>query len=128
MRKVIWIFTTFLILLLFATFIIRKNFKNSPEYNYITAKIDVQKGNVRVINVGLQKPASLDKEIDIVSEKYGFKNIFIENESSKDILKGIDNYNSVIESYLNLRNGSNWRTKYQSEIDSIIKIVSRQIK
>lgn len=121
MKKFSLILISFLIVIVIATFIINQNFKNSPDYNYITAKIDIQKGNAKLINVGFQKPIIFYNEIQIIEEKYGFKNIYIENEPSKKILTGIENYNSVFEGYLNLRNGNNWREKYQAEIDSIKK-------
>ena len=46
-------------------------------------------------------------------------NIYIEKVESNKVLTGISNYNNVIESYLNLRNGSNWKEKYEFELDSI---------
>ena len=116
-----WILISGLILLVFviAILIIRQNFKYSPEYNYITAKIDIQKGNIKLVTVGFQISSPFDKEIELLDKKYGFKNIYIEKETSKNILSGIDNYNSVINGYLNLQNGNNWREKYQVEVDSI---------
>ncbi|MEO6721906.1 MAG: hypothetical protein ABIN67_16175 [Ferruginibacter sp.] len=106
--------------------VIRQNYKNSPDYNYITAKLDIKNNNARIINIGLRKPSLKDNEIDMVAAKYGFKNIYIGNETKKQILTGIINYNSVIESYLELRNGSNWRKFYQLEVDSLYNAASLQ--
>ena len=119
MKKGVLIICTILLAFVIAIIIIRQNFKNSPDYNYITAKIDIQKGNAKLISVGSRISSPFDKEIDLLAKKYGFTNTYIESVTSKNVLTGIENYNSVIESFLNLRNGSSWREKYKAEIDSI---------
>ena len=119
MKKGILIIGTIILVFVIALLIIRQNFKNSPDYNYITAKIDIQKGNPKLISVGSRTFSPFDKKIDLLAKKYGFTNIYIEKVTSKNVMTGIENYNSVIESFLNLRNGSGWREKYKVEIDSI---------
>lgn len=128
MRKVILIIGSILILVTIALLVVMQNYKNSPDYNYITAKLDIKNNNARIINIGLRKPSAKDNEIDMVAAKYGFKNIYIGNETKKQILTGINNYNSVIESYLELRNGSNWRKLYQLQVDSLYNAASLQKK
>ena len=126
MRKVILIICLILIVVIFALLVVRQNYKNSPDYNYITAKLDIQNKNAGIINIGPRKPSSKDNEIDMVAARYGFKNIYIKNETRKQILTGINNYNSVMESYLKLRNGINWRKIYQLEVDSLYRLSSLQ--
>ncbi len=126
MRKVILIITSILIVITFAILVVRQNYKKSPDYNYITAKLDIKNKNARIINIGLRKPSSKDKEIDMVAFKYGFKNIYIGHDTTKQIISGINNYNEVIEAYLIVRNGINWRKNYQWEVDSLYKVASIQ--
>jgi hypothetical protein len=121
MGKIILIVGSILVLLISAIIIFWQNYKGSPDYNYLTAKLDLKNGNVRIINVGYRITSSKDKEIDIVAEKYGFKNIHIGYDTTKQKMKGIKNYNEMVEAYLALRNGSNWKVNYQREVDSLYK-------
>lgn len=128
MRKVILIISSILIAVIFAILVVRQNYKGSPDYNYITAKLDIRNKNVRIINVGLRKPTSKDNEIDMVAAKYGFKNIYIGYDTTKKIISGINNYNDVMDAYLKIRNGVTWREDYQREADSLYKVASIQNK
>jgi len=125
MRKVTLIICSILIVVIFAVLVVRQNYKNSPDYNYITAKLDIKNKNVRIIYVGLRKPSSRDNEIDSVETEYGFKNIYIGYDTTKQIISGIHNYNEVMEAYLKLRNGIDWRENYQRKVDSLYKAASR---
>jgi len=126
MRKLILIIGSILIMVILVIIIIWQNYKNSPEYNFISAKLDIKNGNARIINMGPRKITLKDKEIDEVSDKYGFKNIFIGYDTTKQNISGINNYNEVMEAYLKVRNGINWRKYYQLEFDSIYKEASIQ--
>jgi len=119
MRKLLLIFGSFLIVAAGVFLLVSKAYKDSPDYNYISAKLDVKNGNIRIVHIGFRQPSLKDKEIDAVTEKYGFKNIYIGSDTTAGILSGIDNYNDVMEAYLKVKNGLNWRKSYQAEIDSI---------
>lgn len=118
MRKATWLLISILIIAVFVLFVIRQNYKDSPDYNYITAKLDIKNGNIKIISLGFQKDSLKYNE---AAKKYGFKNIFIENDPTEQIKSGINNYNEVMEGYLKVRNGLNWRNSYQNEIDSLLK-------
>jgi len=126
MRKVILIIGSILIVAIAVILIVRQNFKNSPDYNFITAKLDIKNGNVKIVHIGFQKTSSKDIEIANVASKYGFKNIYIGYDTAQQILSGINNYNNVIEAYLKVRNGNDWKKDYQLEIDSLYKEASMQ--
>lgn len=98
--------------------IVRKNYNLSPEYNYVTAKLDIKNGNCRIINVGEHIISSKERETEAVASKYSFRNVHLKKVTSNE-LKGINNYNETIEIYLAFRNGINWKAHYQNEIDSI---------
>ncbi|MBK8522337.1 MAG: hypothetical protein WAT20_05040 [Ferruginibacter sp.] len=125
MRRVIIIICLILAAVIFALLVVRQNYKNSPDYNYIAAKLDIRNKNARIINIGLRKPSSKDNEIDSIEAEYGFKNIYIGYDTTKQIVSGINNYNQVTEAYLKLRNGSDWRENYQRKVDSLYKAASR---
>jgi len=99
-----------------------QNYKGSPDYNYITAKLDIKNGNIRIINKGYRIPSVKDSEIDLAAAKYGFKNIFIGYDTTAQKIKGINNYNELMETYLAFRNGDDWRVSYQREVDSLYKM------
>ena len=113
-----------LVLIITAIIIIWQNSKGSPDYNYLTAKLDIKNGNVRIVHIGYRVPTSKDKEIDLVAAKYGFKNIHIGYDTTKKLMNGIKNYNDIAEAYLKLRNGMNWRVAYQKEVDSLYKVAA----
>ncbi len=125
MSRITIIICSILAAVIFALLVVRQNYKNSPDYNYITAKLDIRNKNVRIINVGLRKPSSKDKEIDSVEAEFGFKNIYIGYDTTKQIVSGINNYNQVTEAYLKLRNGSDWRENYQRKVDSLYEVASQ---
>ena len=57
----------------------------------------------------------------MVAARYGFTNVYIEKYTPQQTEKGINDYNDLIETYLTLRNGSNWKASYKTEVDSIYK-------
>ena len=128
MRKAILIISLIVIAAITVILVVRQNFKGSPDYNFITAKLDIKNGKQRIIHTGFRKPSSKDSEIDSLTAAYGFKNVYIGYDTTKQIIRGIHNYNDVIETYLNLRNGSGWREKYQREVDSLYKASTAEAK
>jgi hypothetical protein len=119
MRKVVLIVGLILVITIFVILVIQQNYQDSPDYNYISAKLDIRNGSIKLIHTGFRNTSSKDKEIDEVADKYGFKNSYIGYDTTKQIIAGISNYNEVMEAYLKVRNGINWREKYQTEVDSL---------
>ena len=95
------------------------NFGFINRYNFLTAKIDIMNGNPKIITVGL--PIFTDNELNRITKKYGFKNVNFGCIVTQSQLNGIDSYNAEIETYLERKNGENWRIHYDQEIDSLIK-------
>ena len=92
-------------------------------YNYFSAKQDIRAGKIRFITFGLPATPSLNSPVDSLQKKYGvnYYNIGC-SISSDDELRGIKFYNSVVETYLEKRNGKNWRADYHKQLDSIRRI------
>ena len=126
MPKKLVIAGTLLIVLITAIIIMWQNYELSSDYNYFTAKLDIKNGRVQVVNVGSPVDSSKDKEIEMAAAKYGFKNIYIKLDTTIHKMKGINNYNEVVEAYLVLRNGNNWRATYQKEVDSLYRAASNK--
>ena len=121
-RNVIILICSILIMILLVLVAVRAYYKNSPDYNYITAKQDIKNKKIRIINIGIRKPSSKDKEIDSIELEFGFKNTYIGYDTTRQIIAGINNYNEIMEAYLKMRNGLNWRQHYQRKVDSLSKM------
>lgn len=119
MRKRMLIAGSILLVAVIALLIGRQRYKNSPDYNYLTAKLDVYNKDAKIINVGLRVASLKDSEIDLIEVKYGFRNVYIGYDTNSQIISGINNYNEVMEAYLKLRNGIGWKEHYQREVDSL---------
>ncbi len=126
MRKRLLIGGVIILLLSSIIFIVWHIYDLSSDYNYATAKLDIKNRNVKIINIGSPKISSKDKEIEMAAARYGFENIYIEKYTPQQTENGINNYNELIETYLTIRNGSNWKTSYKREVDSIYKAGASQ--
>lgn len=122
MRKLLFIAASILVLIIIVIIAFVQNYKGSPDYNYIAAKLDIGNGNIRIINTGYRIPCTKDSEIDLATARYGFKNIWIGYDTTAEKIKGIRNYNELMEAYLTIRNGNDWRVSYQKEVDSLCKL------
>ena len=119
MRKKTIIIALIAAAIIFAIIVVKRNYSLSPEYNYITAKLDIRSGNCRIVNVGTHIASANDSAIQSIALKYMFTNVYIENPTP-NVRKGINNYNETIDIYLAIRNGADWKARYQTEVDSIL--------
>jgi hypothetical protein len=124
MRKRIVITGLIITLIVSGIAIFWQKYIDSPDYNYLTAKLDIKNGDVRIINIGYRITSSKDMEIDSITSRYGFKNVYIGYDTTKQKMEGIKDYNKMSEMYLTVRNGSDWRINYQKEIDSVYNSAS----
>jgi hypothetical protein len=122
MRKRIIVTGVVVALLISTVYIVWQVYDLSADYNVATAKLDIKNGNAKIIHIGVPKITSKDKEIELLAASYGFKNVYIEKFTPQQTEKGINGYNKLVENYLRLRNGFNWKNKYQTEVDSLYKI------
>lgn len=92
------------------------------EYNYFTAKKDIKKGKVQILETGLILPepnVDWEKKQEagkIAEHEFGYKTIYL----GCTVTHGIEIYNSTVEDYLEKVNGKNWRTKKRKIVDSIM--------
>jgi len=119
MRKKYLIFILIIAAIVTALIIVKRNYALSPEYNYITAKLDIRNNNCKIVSVGEHAFSANDSVIQVIASRYRFTNVYIEKPTSNE-RKGINNYNEIIEIFLDVRNGPNWKARYQNEVDSVL--------
>jgi len=90
-------------------------------YNYFTAKRDIRNGKIQLVSFGFPLPERI-QEAEI-RKKYGFSRSNAGCVVTTDLIRGISIYDDIVESYLNKRNGHDWRLRYEREIDSVRKTV-----
>ena len=122
MRKRILLASLAVIFIVFTILFLIRSYAFFSTYNYFTAKRDVTNGNIQIISSGLPLFSSKDNEIKAVQAKYGFKDSNIGCIVQEQEINGIEAYNNVVEQYLIQRNGKNWRTAYEKEVDSLYRI------
>lgn len=110
----------FIGILLIGNGILLWNFGFFNPYNYLTAKADITIGKLQKVAVGEQ--LLLPKQMDEVSQKYGFTNIAFGCFVSQSEINGIDIYNKQMDKHLTELNDANWKEEYRKEIDSLINL------
>jgi hypothetical protein len=97
----------------------------NEEYNYFTAKQDIRKGKIQLLettgltlpdpntNVDWNKKQNAEKKVE---KQFGYKTINL----GCTWTNGIGIYNSVMENYLDKVNGKNWRANERQMFDSIM--------
>ena len=89
------------------------------------AESDIKNDNVKIHTQGLPLPPKneilqiQDDSIQKIRKKYGLTRKNIGCIISPEITVAEEEYFKITELYLEERNGSNWRTKMQNEIDAI---------
>lgn len=89
-------------------------------YNYFSAKEDIKNGDIHLLTIG---EPSLNPAIeDSITKRYGFR---YENKGctvTEIKMKGIGTYNSVVEDYLEKRNGKGWETKLKRDYNQCFEM------
>lgn len=88
-------------------------------YNYLTAKYDIQRGNVRIISV--DSPADFYFPLESLRKKYNIKmehceSVFLFNEIFH---RGSDIYNNQMKKQIPILLGEKKYRKYLHELDSL---------
>jgi hypothetical protein len=98
------------------------HFGLNEEYNYFSAMRDIKNGKVQMLDVGLSLPTpnvdwvKQQKAEKITANHFGYSAIYL----GCTVTDGICIYNSVMENYLELENGKNWRIRERQMRDSIL--------
>ncbi len=122
MRKRLFTGSIAVILVILIAYLVWHTYDLSTDYNYATAKLDIKNGNAKIIHIGTHKISSKEKDLEMLAARYGFKNLYIEKFTAQQTEKGIKDYNELVETYLVLRNGPDWKENYQREVDSLLSI------
>lgn len=90
-------------------------------YNYLTAKWDIAKGKPRILQYG--KAMLSDKQAITIAPKFGFNyDIVAGCLVTTSLVNGIDAYNSVTTKYLNDNLGTDWKKKFDFQVDSLFRV------
>lgn len=94
-------------------------------YNYFTAKLDIQRGNVQLISVDTDADGFF--RVEYVARRYNikmdlFEPVFLINNITD---KGIDIYNQQMEKQIKINLGEKKYRKYQNELDSLYKELAK---
>lgn len=88
------------------------------KYNYFTAKWDILSGKPRILQYG--EPMMSDKEAISISPKFGFHYKIVAGcVVSTPERNGIEAYNLAITAYLDKKNGSSWKNRFDFQVDSL---------
>ncbi|MGE5446981.1 MAG: hypothetical protein ACM3PR_01370 [Bacteroidales bacterium] len=90
-------------------------------YNYLTAKVDIQKGNVQLILVDADADGFFREEY--LARRYNIKmdlldKVFLINNITN---KGVAIYNQQMEKQIKMNLGEKKYRKYQHDLDSLYK-------
>jgi hypothetical protein len=92
------------------------------EYNYFSARRDIKNGKIQILETGLILPtANVDRDKqqkaeEITASHFGYKPVYL----GCIVTNGIENYNRIMESYLDELNGKDWRIKEKKMFDSLM--------
>ncbi|MEO7263616.1 MAG: hypothetical protein ABIW38_01830 [Ferruginibacter sp.] len=118
-KKVLILIVLILSMAITVILLVKHNYELSPNYNFISAKLNIRDGDINIVNVGDSISTGRLEQVNLVAAKFGFKNIYLRSDSAKNEMKGIRNYNELMEAFLAIKNGPGWRERYQKELDSI---------
>jgi hypothetical protein len=106
--------TTFFFSMLFFLVILNHEYGLTDEYNYFSAKRDLQNGKVQIVGIGLSEPES--KEEQAIRRQFGYN---IVSAGCSVMNNGYKKYNSVMREYLDKVNGKGWQMKQRQQLASI---------
>ena len=115
-KKVILLIVSSLVI-----FIFMYHYGFFSRYNYLTAKLDIQRGNVRLISVDTEADSYFP--VKSLSEKHSVKidrckPVFLVNNITD---KGVAIYNQQMEKQIKMNLGERKYRKYQHDLDSLYK-------
>lgn len=88
-------------------------------YNSCTAKKDIEKGNIRIIEWG-ELPPNYDVKQELVNN-YGFEFYQYGGNMSVDVANSIKRYNKKVSAYLGTKFGKDWQNDSQKQVDSTVR-------
>jgi glutamate/tyrosine decarboxylase-like PLP-dependent enzyme len=103
-----------LVALVFIALIFVRPSPDSFVFNKTSAERDIKYHAVKLITYGLGAPNAKSQSI---SQKYGFRQFHLGCVVVYD--KELQAYQSTVEDYLDKRNGTGWRKRYNKELDSL---------
>ena len=94
-------------------------------FNFWTAGQDIKNGKIQMVEIG-EMPLNLEQKQKLANS-YGFDFFLFGCNVSIDRINGTEYYNKAMVGHLESKYGIGWWTKFQSQLDSIDNIKTRQI-
>jgi hypothetical protein len=98
---------------------------NPAPYSPRAAEKDISEGIIKQYGYGLSitkmRGAPVD-QIDAVYAKYGFKEESAGCLVTEEDIQQMEEYNAVVEEYLDKRNGFGWRRKFTNELFLALRV------
>ena len=96
----------------------------TDDFNYFTAKKDIEKGKIQVLHAGqlYYESDEVYRALDSLSRSYGYTLI-----NAGVFSPGAERYNKVMKDYLKRKNGPGWEDEYRKKaelIRSTVKLTS----
>jgi len=89
-------------------------------YNYFTAKWDIAQNRPRILQYG--EAMNTDEQAVKIAANFGFTyDIVAGCLVTTPLVNGVDIYNSVTTKYLDNKLGSNWKKKFDFQVDSLFR-------
>lgn len=111
------ILTTILLLILTILFGLWYYLGFFSQYNYFTAKNDIEEGQLRHLYIG--EPALNTDAENAITNKYGFEYFSVGCIYSKQLDNSIQAYNKAIDKQLDKSNQAGWRERLRYQMDSL---------
>ncbi len=94
-------------------------------FNFWTAGQDIKNGKIQIVEIG-EMPLNFDQKQHLANS-YGFDFYLFGCNVTTDIINGTKYYNRKMVDHLESKYGKGWWTKFQSQLDSIDNVKTRQI-
>ena len=94
-------------------------------FNFWTAGQDIKSGKIQIVKIG-EMPLNFEQNQKLANS-YGFDFYLFGCNVTSDIINGAEYYNKVVVEHLENKYGIGWWTKFQSQLDSLDNIKTRQI-
>lgn len=123
-RKLLYVFGIILLIggLFFAELRLRATYGYATPFNSWTAKQDMKRGIIRIVEIG-ELPLNFQQKQEL-AKSYGFRYYLYGCVVTEAELSGIKRYNKIMFDYLEHKHGKGWQKTFQAQLDgSLDKVV-----
>lgn len=109
--------------LCFAELRLRATYGYAMPFNTWTAKQDMKRGIIRIVEIG-ELPLNFQQKQEL-AKSYGFRYYLYGCNVTEAMLNGVKRYNKIMFDYLEHKHGKGWQKTFQAQLDgSFEKVVN----